>query len=225
MNEYKPDIESSWYEILKSDFQASYFSELKEFLIKEKKQYSVYPPGDKIFAAFNKTPFPKVKVVILGQDPYHGPGQANGLSFSVSRDMPLPPSLKNIYLELKNDLGIEPSPHGDLSAWARQGVLLLNAFLTVRHRSPGSHQNCGWERFTDRAIAGLSQQQKNLVFFLWGKFAQSKLSLINSDKHLVISTSHPSPFSAHRGFFGSKPFSQANRYLRAHGKEPIDWQL
>lgn len=220
-----PAIENSWKQALSEEFQNEYFFELKNFLISEKIKYKIYPPGSEIFAAFNYTTFDKVRVVILGQDPYHGSGQANGLCFSVRNGISLPPSLRNIFTELKNDLGYPVPVSGDLQSWAKQGVLLLNATLTVRASQPGSHQNKGWENFTDAAIKKLSDNKENLVFILWGKFAQDKERLIDTTKHSIIKSPHPSPFSVHRGFYGSKPFSQTNNYLRSTNQDEINWQL
>ena len=225
MTQVRPTIENSWLERLSEEFKSSYFFDLKNFLVEEKKKYKIYPPGSEIFAAFNYTPFDNVKVVILGQDPYHGPGQANGLCFSVKKGIPQPPSLRNIFKELKNDLGIEIPKSGNLEKWAHQGVLLLNATLTVRANQAGSHQNRGWERFTDKAIFTLSETKEGLVFILWGKYAQNKELLIDASRHLLIKSPHPSPFSADRGFFGSKPFSRTNEYLELRGIGKIDWTL
>ena len=202
-------------------------AELKTFLLQEKsKGAKIYPPGSEIFSAFNLTPFDQVKVVILGQDPYHGDGQAHGLSFSVPEGVRQPPSLQNIIKELYNDLGISiPPDKGDLSSWAKQGVFLLNAILTVQANMAASHQEKGWEKFTDAVIKTLSDQKEGLVFILWGKFAQTKSELIDSGKHLIIKSAHPSPFSANNGFFGSKPFSKANDYLQSVGKSQIDWSI
>jgi uracil-DNA glycosylase len=221
----QPVIENSWKQELSEEFKAQYFFELKSFLLGEKKNFVIYPPGSEIFAAFNYTPFDKVKVVILGQDPYHGPGQANGLCFSVKKGIQKPPSLQNIFKELYADLGLPIPLYGNLEKWAMQGVLLLNATLTVRANQAGSHQNKGWENFTDSAIKSLSEKKHHLVFILWGNFAQAKQALIDPSKHLVLKSAHPSPFSAERGFFGSKPFSKCNAYLREHGIEEIDWRL
>lgn len=220
-----PAIENSWKQALSEEFQNEYFFELKNFLVSEKIKYKIYPPGSEIFAAFNYTTFDKVRVVILGQDPYHGSGQANGLCFSVRNGISLPPSLKNIFTELKNDLGYPVPVSGDLQSWAKQGVLLLNATLTVRASQAGSHQNKGWENFTDAAIKKLSDNKENLVFILWGKFAQDKERLIDTTKHFIIKSPHPSPFSVHRGFYGSKPFSQTNNYLRSTNQNEINWRL
>lgn len=221
----KPDIDESWYRVLQPQFEAPYFSDLKTFLVSEKRQYAVFPPGPLIFNAFNLTPFDKVKVVILGQDPYHGFGQAHGLSFSVPDGVPFPPSLQNIFKELHDDIGMSIPQSGNLEKWAREGVLLLNASLTVRAGQAASHSHHGWELFTDAAIRALSEQRQHLVFLLWGNYAIAKQSLIDTSRHLVLTTVHPSPLSAHRGFFGCRHFSQANRYLEEHGIKPIDWTL
>lgn len=216
-------IEPSWKEALKEEFGKEYFSKLTEFVKEEYKSSVVYPLPANIFHAFELTPFNEVKVVILGQDPYHGPDQAMGLSFSVAEGITFPPSLRNLYKELESDIG-KPAPRtGDLTHWAAQGVLLLNSTLTVRAHSAGSHQGKGWELFTDAAISLLSQKKENLVFILWGNYAKAKGTHIDRNKHLVLQSAHPSPFSASRGFFGSKPFSKTNEYLIAHGKEPIKW--
>jgi len=225
MSNVNPIIETSWLSALSEEFANVYFSELKKFLLVEKQKYRIYPPGSDIFAAFNYTSFHAVKVVILGQDPYHGPGQANGLCFSVRDGIRQPPSLQNIFKEMKNDLGYEIPPSGNLEKWARQGVLLLNATLTVRAGQAGSHQGKGWEQFTDAAIKKLSDEKENLVFILWGKYAQVKETLIDPFKHHIIKSPHPSPFSAERGFFGSKPFSKTNHFLEEHNITPIDWRL
>lgn len=221
----KPDIDESWYKVLREQFEAPYFSDLKSFLVEEKQHYAVYPPGRLIFNAFNLTPFEKVKVVILGQDPYHGPGQAHGLSFSVPDGVQFPPSLLNIFKELNNDLGIPMARSGNLEKWAREGVLLLNASLTVRAGQAASHSRHGWETFTDAAIRALSRERENLVFILWGNYAIAKETLIDSSKHLVLKSVHPSPLSASRGFFGCHHFSRTNNYLIEHNIEPIDWKL
>jgi len=221
-----PQIHESWLSILSNEFQKPYFAELKQFLVAEiKAGKTIYPPAPHIFAAFYRCPFDQVKVVILGQDPYHGPGQAHGLSFSVNKGVRTPPSLQNIYKELKNDLDLSIPDHGDLHAWAEQGVLLLNATLTVQHKSPASHQGQGWEKFTDQVIQAISTQKEQVVFLLWGRFAQSKAPLIDAKKNLILQAAHPSPFSAHNGFFGCAHFSQANQYLKAHKITPIDWQV
>lgn len=217
-------IDPSWYTVLQPQFEAPYFAELKAFLVAERQQHTCYPPGSLIFNAFDSTPFDKVKVVILGQDPYHEPGQAMGLCFSVPQGIQVPPSLVNIITEINSDLGTNiPKSCGDLSGWAQQGVLLLNATLTVRAHRAGSHQRHGWETFTDAAIQALSQQRSGLVFLLWGSYAIAKKSLIDTTKHCVLTAPHPSPLSAYRGFFGCHHFSQANNYLAAHGQQPIDW--
>ena len=217
-------IESSWKEKLKSEFDEQYFEKLSDFVRKEYQTGSVYPPPKSIFRAFDLCPFEKVEVVILGQDPYHGKGQANGLCFAVGDGVPLPPSLQNIFTEIESDLG-EPLKNrsGDLSRWATQGVLLLNATLTVRANTPTSHSGKGWEEFTDAAVRALSEGKDHLVFILWGNYAKQKGAHIDRTKHLVIESAHPSPFSASSGFFGSRPFSRANEYLTLHGKKPIDW--
>ena len=219
-----PVIEESWKRALADQFASPYFEELKRFLIAEKQQYPVYPPGPLIFNAFNLTPFDKVKVVILGQDPYHEPGQAHGLCFSVQPGTKFPPSLVNIFQELQSDLGIPVPPTGNLEGWARQGVLLLNATLTVRAHQAGSHQRHGWETFTDTAIARLSQQRSGIVFLLWGSYAQAKAQLIDTSKHFILTAPHPSPLSAYRGFFGCKHFSQTNQLLIQSGQTPIRWE-
>ena len=217
-------IDPSWYTVLQPQFEAPYFAELKTFLVAERQQHTCYPPGSLIFNAFDSTPFDRVKVVILGQDPYHEPGQAMGLCFSVPQGIQVPPSLVNIIKEINADLGTQiPVSCGDLSGWAQQGVLLLNATLTVRAHQAGSHQRHGWETFTDAAIQALSQQRSGLVFLLWGSYAIAKKSLIDTTKHCVLTAPHPSPLSAYRGFFGCHHFSQANNYLAAHGQQPIDW--
>ncbi len=225
MSEIDPKIEKSWLATLSEEFTTPYFFELKNFLVEEKNKFSIYPPGSEIFAAFNYTPFDNVRVVILGQDPYHGPGQANGLCFSVKSGIRKPPSLLNIFKELNSDLGYDIPENGNLENWAKQGVLLLNATLTVRASQAGSHQNKGWEEFTNKAIQKLSENKDKLVFILWGKFAQAKEQLIDHTKHHIIKSAHPSPFSAHNGFFGSKPFSKTNQYLQEHEFAPIDWGI
>lgn len=220
-------IEESWKEALQGEFEKEYMKNLRTFLMKEKEEGKiVFPPGSLIFNAFNHTPFDKVKVVILGQDPYHGQGQAHGLSFSVQKGVTPPPSLKNIYKELKDDIEDFTIPsHGDLTKWADEGVLLLNATLTVRKGEPGSHHNKGWELFTDQAIRELSEKKKGIVFLLWGKNAQAKIPLIDTDKHFILKAAHPSPYSANSGFFGCRHFSKANKLLKEQGIEPIDWHL
>ncbi len=216
-------IEPSWKEVLRDEFAKPYFQTLAAFVKSEYQAQTVYPPGNRIFAAFDHTPFDEVKVVIIGQDPYHGPGQANGLCFSVADGIPLPPSLKNIYKELNSDLGIPVSQNGNLEKWAEQGVLLLNATLTVRASQAGSHQNKGWEQLTDAVIQKLSDKKEGLVFILWGAYAQKKGNVIDQSKHFIIKSVHPSPLSAHNGFFDSKPFSKTNSYLNSIGKKEIDW--
>lgn len=220
----KPNIHETWYEVLKEEFQQPYFLDLKKKLLEEKKRYTIFPPSDEIFQAYNLTPFDKVKVVIIGQDPYHGPGQAHGLCFSVKKGVKPPPSLVNIFKELHDDLGMPEPNHGDLTDWAKQGVFLLNAILTVRSHQPASHHGIGWERFTDETIKALSAKKNHLVFLLWGNFAKQKANLIDKNKHLILTAAHPSPFSA-KGFFGCKHFSKTNQYLRQHNIEPIDWNL
>ncbi|MFM7627930.1 MAG: uracil-DNA glycosylase [Algoriphagus sp.] len=216
-------IEPSWKVALAEPFQHSSFLTLTQFIKREYQEHQIFPPGRQIFSAFWQCPLPSVKVVILGQDPYHGEGQAHGLSFSVIPGVPFPPSLLNIFKELKNDLGIDMPPHGDLTRWANQGVFLLNATLTVRANQAGSHQHQGWETFTDEVIRTVSRERNHVVFLLWGAFAQKKEELIDSSKHLILKAPHPSPLSAHRGFFGSGHFSKANDYLLATQQSPIDW--
>ncbi len=218
-------IEESWKKILEEEFASDYFKKLKLFLLEEKKIHTIYPPGSLIFNAFNHTPFDKVKVVILGQDPYHGPGQAHGLCFSVNHGIPKPPSLQNIFKEIKNDLGIIPPKHGNLESWANQGVLLLNATLTVRANYAGSHQKKGWEIFTNKVITKLSENKEGLVFLLWGNYAHAKAELIDQTKHHILKSVHPSPLSASRGFFGCKHFSKTNELLKQQGKEEIKWAI
>lgn len=220
-----PQIEAGWLEVLRPQFEAPYFAELKRFLVAEKQSQTVYPPGPLIFNAFNSTPFDKVKVVMIGQDPYHEPGQAEGLCFSVPDGCPFPPSLMNILKELEQDLGIPFPKSGHLGKWAREGVFLLNATLTVRAHQAGSHQRRGWETFTDAVISSLSEKKNDLVFLLWGSFAQAKASLIDTNKHHILRTVHPSPLSAYRGFFGCRHFSQTNAILQSQGIAPIDWNL
>ena len=217
-------IESSWKKALEKEFDEEYFQKLTNFVKEEYKSSMVYPPPGFIFHAFQLTPFDSVKVVILGQDPYHGEGQANGLAFAVNREIQLPPSLVNIYKEIESDLGKKTINNtGDLENWAGQGVLLLNATLTVRAHSAGSHQNKGWEKFTDAVIRNLNDQKEHLVFILWGAYAQKKGQIIDETRHLVLKSAHPSPLSAHNGFFGSKPFSQTNAYLIFNNQDPIEW--
>jgi len=220
-----PIIHESWKEALYAEFTHPYMEDLKTFLIEEKKNYTIFPQGSNIFNAFNSTPFENVKVVILGQDPYHGPGQAHGLSFSVQHGIPLPPSLQNIFKELVSDIGCPYPKSGDLSHWAHEGVLLLNTLLTVRSGEPFSHKERGWERFTDQVIRTLSERREHIVFILWGAPAGKKASLIDGNKHLILKAPHPSPLSSYRGFFGSKPFSRSNEYLKMQGIAPIEWCL
>lgn len=216
-------IEQSWKALLQKEFDKPYFAELTEFVRAEYKSYRIYPPGSQIFNAFNLCPFGKVKVVIIGQDPYHGSGQAHGLCFSVNDGVPFPPSLRNIFKEINADTGAPIPQSGNLTRWATQGVLLLNATLTVREHSAGSHQRRGWETFTDAVIRIISEQKSNVVFILWGAYAQSKSALIDSSRHLVLRSVHPSPLSAHAGFFGNHHFSLANDYLVRNGLTSIDW--
>ena len=218
-----PKIEPSWLEVLRPQFEAPYFAQLKEFLVAERQQYVCYPKGGDIFAAFDRTPFDKVKVVILGQDPYHEPGQAHGLCFSVNEGVQFPPSLGNIFKEIHDDIGTPIPTSGNLTRWAQQGVLLLNATLTVREHQAGSHQRQGWEEFTDAVIRILSEKREHLVFILWGSYAQSKSQLIDGSRHCILRSAHPSPLSAYRGFFGNHHFSLANQYLRTNGIEEIQW--
>ncbi|HEX7414331.1 MAG TPA: uracil-DNA glycosylase [Bacteroidia bacterium] len=224
MQEKSPQIEEGWLHALKDEFKKDYFLKLKAFLTEEKKQYRLFPPGNHIFNAFNLTSFHNVKVVILGQDPYHGFGQAHGLCFSVPDGVKAPPSLKNIFKEIKDDVGIDIPPTGNLSPWARQGVLLLNATLTVRENQAGSHQNKGWEVFTDAVIKKLSDEKTGLVFLLWGNYAKQKAALIDVQKHHVLTAPHPSPL-ARGGFFGCKHFSKTNEFLKQQGQMPINWKL
>ena len=217
-------IDSSWKSRLANEFNAPYFEQLTNFVRDAYTHHQIFPPAKLIFNAFDLCPFDKVKVVIIGQDPYHGLGQAHGLSFSVNDDIPLPPSLKNIYQEIRSDLGIQPLSHGNLERWAKQGVLLLNATLTVQADLAGSHQKKGWETFTDSAIKAVANEKEHVVFLLWGNYAQQKAQYIDNTKHLVLTAVHPSPLSAHRGFLGCKHFSQANQYLKEHGLEPINWE-
>jgi len=219
------NIEKSWKKLLNEEFGSPYFSLLKEFLVEEKKHHTVYPPGKFIFNAYDSTPVEKVKVILLGQDPYHGEGQAHGLCFSVQYGIKPPPSLVNIFKELNGDIGINLPSHGNLQKWAAQGVLLLNATLTVRANQPRSHFNKGWEKFTDATIKKISETRSNLVFLLWGNDAKLKEPLIDTSKHMVLKAAHPSPFSANNGFFGCHHFSKTNAYLENHGLAPIDWSL
>ena len=218
-----PKIESGWREVLFDEFQKPYFASLKEFLTSEKQKHTVYPHGSNIFAAFENTPFDKVKVVILGQDPYHGANQAHGLAFSVNEGVPFPPSLQNIFKELRDDMGCDIPKSGNLTSWAKEGVFLLNTVLSVRASEANSHKNRGWEIFTDSVIRRLSEQKESLVFILWGNPAGTKASLIDEKKHLILKSPHPSPLSSYRGFFGSKPFSKTNEFLKSKAIRPIDW--
>ena len=217
-------LEDSWLQVLDNEFEQEYMQQLRSFLQAEKAARRViYPPGPQIFNAFKHTPLPKVKVIILGQDPYHGPGQAHGLCFSVPEGIDIPPSLRNIYRELEQDLGVPAPRHGCLTAWAEQGVLLLNSVLSVRRGQAASHQGRGWEQFTDRVIAVINEQRQGAVFMLWGSYAQRKGAMVNAGKHLLLKAPHPSPLSAHRGFFGCRHFSRANDYLQQQGQTPVDW--
>ena len=221
----KPQIEESWLQVLYGTFQQPFMKDLRSFLVEEKQQHTILPRGNQIFSAFALTPFHSVRVLILGQDPYHGMGQAHGLSFSVPDGVQIPPSLENIFQELHSDLGIPKPKSGNLTKWAQQGVLLLNSVLTVRHKQPNSHKDKGWEQFTDAVIHTMSREKENLVFILWGSAAKQKRLLIDSKKHYIITSTHPSPYSADKGFFGSKPFSRCNQYYLQKGLPPIDWSL
>jgi uracil-DNA glycosylase len=225
VNDWTSDWTNDWANVIGPELDKAYYQELQAFLVQEYCNGAVYPPEDAIYAAFHRTPFEQVKVVILGQDPYHGPGQAHGLSFSVQQGVKQPPSLVNMFKELQDDLGLAPPKHGCLEAWAEQGVFLLNTTLTVRDGWPMSHQGKGWELFTDRVIEALNQRERPMVFMLWGSHAQKKRVMIDTNRHLIIASPHPSPLSAYRGFFGSKPYSRANAFLVANGMEPVDWQL
>ncbi len=219
-------LEPSWLNVLGGEFDQPYMQQLREFLVQQKGAGRViYPPSSQWFSAFNSTPFDQVRVVILGQDPYHGPNQAHGLCFSVMPGVKVPPSLMNIYKELQDDLAVQPPSHGCLTSWAEQGVLLLNATLTVEQANAGAHQGKGWERFTDQAIRALNDQRDGIVFLLWGSYAQKKGAFIDQSRHLVLKSVHPSPLSAYRGFLGCKHFSTANNYLQQRGQLAIDWQL
>ena len=218
-------IEKSWRRILENEFEKAYFHKLKSFLTQEKKKYLIFPEARDIFNAFNLTPFHKLKVVIIGQDPYHGLGQAHGLAFSVPKGIKTPPSLKNIFKELSDDIGTDKPKNGNLTHWAKQGVLLLNTILSVREKDAGSHQRKGWEKFTDKIIKEISNQKKGVVFILWGKSAQQKSILINKHKHHLLTAPHPSPFSAYNGFFGCKHFSKTNEILTTQNQQTIDWVL
>lgn len=216
---------TDWNPILRTEFDKPYWSELRKFVAAERTNHTVYPPADEEFAALHLTPYSEVKVLLLGQDPYHGPGQAHGLCFSVKPPTPPPPSLKNIFTELDADLGVQEASHGSLVHWATQGVLLLNTTLTVRGGQAASHQKRGWETFTDEVIKAVNAKTEPVVFILWGSAAGKKRALVDTEKHHIVSSVHPSPLSAYRGFFGSKPFSKTNEFLIASGSEPIDWQL
>jgi uracil-DNA glycosylase len=218
------DLDASWHAALDPETRKPYWAELAKFVAEERKKYTVYPPAADVFNAFRYTPLDKVKVLLLGQDPYHGEGQAHGLCFSVRPGVPLPPSLRNIYKELQSDLGVPPVKHGYLVTWARRGVLMLNACLTVRKGAANSHSGKGWEKFTDAAIRAVNDQQRTVVFLLWGGYAQKKVPLIDTKRHVIVKSAHPSPFSEHM-FFGTKPFSKVNAALEAAGEEPIDWRL
>ena len=216
---------TDWNPVLRSQFDEPYWAELQAFVADERRRHQVFPPPDEVFAALHRTPYAAVKVLILGQDPYHGAGQAHGLCFSVRRGVGIPPSLQNIYRELHDDLGIEPPHHGCLDAWADQGVLLLNATLTVRAHQAASHQKKGWETFTDAVIRAVDEKEERVVFLLWGASARRKRALVDTSRHVVIESAHPSPLSAHNGFFGSRPFSRANAALEEAGREPVDWRI
>ena len=216
-------IEESWKRCLAEEFNKPYFLDLTSFIRQEYTTRQIFPPGKFIFQAFERSPFDRTKVVILGQDPYHGPGQAHGLCFSVPEGIDQPPSLQNIFKEITQDLGIQAPANGNLTRWADQGVLLLNATLTVQANRAGSHQNKGWEQFTDKVISALAEEKEHLVFLLWGSFAQKKGEFIDRSKHLVLNSPHPSPLSSYRGFFGNRHFSKTNQYLEMHGIEPIQW--
>ena len=216
-------IEESWKSRLQQEFDSPYFANLTNFVRSEYARYTIYPAGSQIFRAFDLCPFERTKVVILGQDPYHEPNQAHGLCFSVNEGVPFPPSLINIFKEISDDLGVPVPPNGDLTRWAEQGVLLLNATLTVKAHAAGSHQNKGWEQFTDAVIHKLAEEREHLVFILWGSYAIRKGAFIDKNKHLVLTSPHPSPLSAYRGFFGNKHFSKANAYLEANGITPVQW--
>ena len=218
-------MKTDWNPVLRGEFAKPYWPDLQAFVAAERTRYTVYPPPEEVFAALHLTPYAETRVLILGQDPYHGPRQAHGLCFSVRRGVAIPPSLVNIHTELRDDLGIEPPGHGNLEAWAHQGVLLLNATLTVRAGQSASHQGRGWETFTDEVIRTVSAKDHPVVFILWGAYARRKRALIDTSRHTIIESAHPSPLSAHNGFFGSKPFSRTNDALRAAGLDPVDWRL
>jgi uracil-DNA glycosylase len=218
-------VKTDWNPVLRGEFSKPYWPELQSFVAAERARYTVYPADDEVFAALHLTPYAETRVLILGQDPYHGPRQAHGLCFSVRHGVRIPPSLANIHLELRDDIGVEPPDHGNLEAWAHQGVLLLNATLTVRAGQAASHQGRGWETFTDQVIRSVSGKDHPVVFVLWGSYARRKKALIDTSRHTIIESAHPSPLSAHNGFFGSRPFSRSNAALRAAGLDPIDWRL
>lgn len=218
-------VPDDWKKVLATEFEKPYIKKLEEFLEVEYKEHKIYPAQENLFSALKYTPYNKVKVLLLGQDPYHGAGQAHGLSFSVLPEIPLPPSLKNIYKELESDLGYKQAKTGTLIPWAEQGILLLNAVLTVRESEPNSHKSKGWEKFTDAIISKLNDSETPIIFLLWGNYAKKKTKLINAEKHIIIEGIHPSPLSAHNGFFGSKPFSQINDTLKKLNKETINWEL
>lgn len=218
-------LEPSWLAVLCEEFDKPYMADLRAFLVEEKRRHQVFPPGPEMFAAFSHTPFQSVRVVVLGQDPYHGPGQAHGLCFSVRRGVPPPPSLVNIFKELHGDLGVPTPTHGELTTWARQGVLLLNTVLSVRAHQANSHRGKGWETFTDRVIEALNARREGLVFVLWGSAARRKRDMVDQQRHLVLEAPHPSPLSAHAGFFGCQHFSRIDQHLRQRGGAPIDWRL
>lgn len=218
-------INNDWLDVLKDEFKKPYYAKLHKKVLEEYHTHLIFPPADDIFNAFHLTPLKNVKVVILGQDPYHNVNQAHGLCFSVKPEVEIPPSLVNIYKELHDDLGCEIANHGYLTKWAKQGVLMLNTVLTVRAHQANSHRGIGWEEFTDAALRAVNAQDRPIVYILWGKLAQAKKSMLTNPKHLILEAPHPSPLSAYRGFFGSKPFSKTNEFLKAHGVEPIDWQI
>ena len=220
-----PQISNDWAPVLREEYGKPYYRDLYQFVREEYSKNTIYPPADDIFNAFHLTPLSRVKVVIIGQDPYHEPGQAHGLCFSVQKGVDIPPSLQNIYKELNSDIGFEIPNHGCLTSWAEQGVLLLNAVLTVRSHAAASHQNKGWETFTDAVIRAVNDVDRPVVFMLWGGFARSKKAMLTNPKHLVLEAPHPSPLSAYRGFFGCKHFSQANAFLEKNGVEPVDWTI
>lgn len=216
---------TDWNPVLRAELAKPYFASLRRFVDEERRHHQVFPPNEEVFAALHLTPYASVKVLVLGQDPYHGPGQAHGLCFSVRPGVAVPPSLVNVHAELESDLGIPRPDHGCLDAWARQGVLLLNATLTVRAHQAASHQGKGWETFTDAVISAVSAKEERVVFVLWGASARRKRALVDTSRHVVLESPHPSPLSAHRGFFGSRPFSRANEALVAAGREPVDWRI